>query len=86
MEMLILNDGTEVNGHILPNGDGITIFVYLTGKTVIEGVMLFSDREKSKVVTAIDHGAEKVYEGYTELYSASHEFGNCNLVMRKAGF
>ena len=86
MEILIMNDGTEVNGHILPNGDGITIFVYLNDKTVIEGVLLFSDRQKSKKVTAMYHGSEKVYEGYTEVYSASHEFGNCNLVMRKAGF
>lgn len=83
MEILILNDGTEVNGHILDGGDGKTIFVYLDGKTVIEGVLLFSDIEKISRITEHNHGEEHIYEGYTELWSASHEFGNCNLVMRK---
>ena len=82
MEVLILNDGTEVNGHILDSGDGRSIFVYLDGKTVVEGVTLFSDRNKTSRITATNHGEEHVYTGFTELYSASHEFGNCNLVMR----
>ena len=84
METLTLNDGTVVDGHILESGDGQTIFVYLDGKTVIEGVMLFSDPSKTSEITAINHGDEHIYSGYTELWSASHEFGNCNLVMRKA--
>ena len=85
MEILILNDGTEINGHILENGDGLTIFVYLDGKTVAEGVLLFSDNGKTSRITAINHGEEHIYEGFTELWSASHEYGNCNLVMRKGG-
>lgn len=84
MEVLILNDGTEITGHILDNGDGIMIFVYLDGKTVVEGVTLFSDPEKTKKITANRYGEVRVYEGYTELWSASHEYGNCNLVMKKA--
>lgn len=83
MEILILNDGTEVNGHILDNGDDLTIFVYLDGMSIVEGVMIFSDSEKTARITAMNHGAETVYEGYTELWAANHEFGNCNLVMRK---
>lgn len=83
METLTLNDGTEVNGHIIENGDELTIFVYLDGKTIIEGVTLFSDPEKTKRITALNHGEEQIYEGYTELWSASHEYGNCNLVMKK---
>ena len=83
METLTLNDGTAVNGHIHESGDGRTIFVYLDGKTVIEGVLLFSDPEKSRRVTAVNHGTETVYEGFTELFAASHEYGNCNLVMRR---
>ena len=84
METLTLNDGTVVNGHILDSGDGIMIFVYLDGKTVVEGVTLFSDPEKTKKITAKRHGEVHVYEGYTELWSVSHEYGNCNLVMKKA--
>lgn len=84
MEILLLNDGTEVNGHILDGGDGRTIFVYLDGKTVIDGVILFADPEKSRHIVAINRGVEHTYDGYTELYSASHEYGNCNLVMKRA--
>lgn len=83
MEILILNDGTEVNGHILDGGDGQTIFVYLDGKSIIEGVTIFTDSKKTKKITAMNHGEEHIYSGYTELWSASHEFGNCNLVMKK---
>lgn len=83
MQTLILNDGTEIAGHILDGGDGRTIFVYLDGKTVIEGVLLFADSEKSKHIIALSYGHEYTYDGYTELYSASHEYGNCNLVMKR---
>lgn len=84
MEILILNDGTEVNGTILESGDMQTIFVYLDSMSIVDGVMLFSDEEKTAKITAMNHGAEHIYEGYTKLWSASHEFGNCNLVMRRA--
>ena len=83
METLTLNDGTVVNGHILDNGDGRTIFVYLDGMTVVQGVMLFSDPARSKRITAFNHGEEHVYEGYTEIEYASREYGNCNLTMRR---
>ena len=83
METLTLNEGTNVNGHILEGGDGQTIFIYLDGMSVVEGVMLFSDAEKTGRIIEHNHGEERIYEGYTELWSASHEFGNCNLVMKK---
>ena len=83
METLTLNDGTVVTGHILASGDGERIYVYLDGMTVVHGVALFGDPTKTSRIVAMNHGTETVYEGYTDLYSASHEFGNCNLVMRK---
>lgn len=83
MEVLILNDGTNVNGHILDGGDGQMIFVYLDGMSIMQGVTLFSDSDKTCRIIAMNHGTEHIYENYTELWSASHEFGNCNLVMRK---
>lgn len=84
MEVLILNDGTNVNGHILDSGDGQTIFVYLDGMSIVSGVTLFADPEKTGRITAVNHGEEHIYEGYTEIWSASHEYGNCNIVMRRA--
>ena len=82
METLTLNDGTVVNGHCFE--DDRNLFVYLDNMTVVQGVMLFGDPEKSSRIVAMNHGNEHVYDGYTEIYSASHEFGNCNLVLRKA--
>ena len=82
METLTLNDGTVVNGHILDGYDR-TIFVYLDKMSVVEGVLLFSDKNKSKKVIAHNHGEEHIYEGYTELTHANNEFGNCNLTMRR---
>lgn len=83
MEILILNDGTEINGTIMDNGDGRIIFVYLDGMNILQGVTLFSDSNKTCRIVAMNHGNEHIYEDYTELWSVNHEFGNCNLVMRK---
>lgn len=82
-EYLILKDGTEVEGHILDSADGQSIFVYLDGMALLTGVMMFSDTNKTETIRAMNHGNEHVYNGYTVLWSASNEYGNCNLVMRK---
>ena len=83
METITLNDETVVNGHILENGDGAVIFVYLDGMNLVDGFMLFSDPDRTVRMIADSHGERKVYEGYTVITSASSEFGNCNLTMRK---
>ena len=83
METLTLNDGTEVTGHILTDGIGLRIYVYLTGMSLATGYALMSDPEKTCRIEAMDHGTETVYEGFTEIIAVSSEFGNCNLVMRK---
>ena len=81
METLTLNDGTVVNGHCF--ADDVNLFVYLDGMTVVQGVALFGDPNKTRRITASSHGEEHIYTNYTEIYSASHEYGNCNLVMRR---
>jgi len=81
METLTLNDGTVVNGHCME--DDRNLFVYLDGMSVLQGVMLFGDPDKSSHIVEMNHGVEHIYDGYTELFSADHEYGNCNLVMRK---
>lgn len=83
MEKLILNDGTQVNGHILPNGDDRIIFVYIDKMSLAEGFVLFSDPEKTKRIVANFYGEETVYEWFTELTSISSEFGNCNITMKR---
>lgn len=81
METLTLNDGTVVNGHCLC--DANNLFVYLDGMSVAEGVALFSDPEKTIKIVEQNHGNTHEYEGYTEVFSADHEYGNCNLVMTR---
>ena len=82
-EYLTLNDGTVLDGHCME--DDRNLFVYLDGKTIVEGVTLFSDPDRVRVITEYNHGTVNTYFGYTEIYSVSHEFGNCNLVMRRGG-
>lgn len=81
METLTLNDGTVVTGHCIC--DDNDLFVYLDGMSVADGVALFSEPERTNRIIAENHGQTHEYTGYTEVYSASHEYGNCNLVMRK---
>ena len=81
METVTLNDGTVLDGHCIETENAL--FVYLTGMTLLEGVVLFSDAEKTSVITEMNHEHEHVYTGYTRLSAASDEYGNCNLVMRR---
>jgi len=82
-EMLTFADGTTAEGHILPDGMGIRIYVYLTGMSLADGYALMNDPDKTESITAYNHGTTTVYEGFTEVIAISTEFGNCNLVMRK---
>ena len=83
METIRLNDETVLNGHILENGDGLIIFVYLDGMSLTDGFRLFSDPNRTVHMVAMNHGVQHVYDGYTEIVAASSEYGNCNLTMRK---
>ncbi len=81
METITLNDGTIVNGHCLDMETAL--FIYLDDMDMLEGVRLFSDPEKTKIIVEENHGNTHTYEGYTKLSAVSSEFGNCNLVMRR---
>lgn len=80
-EAITLNDGTVVEGHVLDNGDDQTIFMYLMNMTVVEGILLVAG--KLEHIIASRYGAEHEYFGYTYIYAASNEYGNCNLVLKK---
>ena len=81
METITLNDGTIVNGHCIETDTAL--FVYLDNMPLVNGVVLFSDPEKTDTLIAVNHGVQAVYENYTVLYAASSEYGNCNLVMKR---
>lgn len=80
METITLSDGTVVNGHCF--ADDRNLYVYLDDMTVIDGVLLCTPERMTRIV-AHNHGNEHVYEGFTEIWSANHEFGNCNLIVRR---
>ena len=79
MEQLTLNDGTSVPGHCIEDGD--TLFMYLDGKTVVEGINLISG--KTARIEEENHGNHHTYLGYTEITAVSNEYGNCNIVLKK---
>lgn len=84
MEQLILNDGTVLDGHIIDNGDNLTIFVYLDNMNIDAGFALMHDPNKTSRIRALNHGHEHIYIGYTKIKSISDDYGNCNLVMTKS--
>lgn len=79
METITLNDGTVVNGHCIQDGD--TLFMYLDGKTIAEGIALIDGNTER--IEEINHGNTHTYEGFTELYAVSHEYGNCNIILKR---
>ena len=83
METLTMNDGTVLNGHILEDGYGQVIFVYLDGMSLMDGFMILSNPAKTARIVANNHEVETVYEGYTQLDAINNQFGNCNATLRK---
>lgn len=83
MQTLTFNDGTTVDGTIMPDGYGQQIYVYLTGMNLMQGFMLLSDPTKTGRIVATSYETETVFEGYTELSAINNQFGNCNATLRK---
>ena len=83
VQQLILNDGTVLDGHIMDNGDGQIIFVYLHNMSVDAGYLIMRDPNKTSRIIFRSYGNEYVYTGYTKITHVDDEFGNCNLTMRK---
>lgn len=79
MEQLTLNDGTVVNGHCIE--DGNTLFMYLDDMTVVDGIALIDGNTEK--IEEENHGNHHTYIGFTEIYAVSHEYGNCNVVLKK---
>ena len=66
METITLNDGTILNGHILEDGFGQRIFVYIDGMSLMQGFMLMSNASKTSVMVANNRGTEHTYTGFTD--------------------
>lgn len=83
METLLLNDGTVLDGHVLEDGEGLKLFVYLEGVSMSRGFALFSDPEKTSRIIVNNGESSKTYKGFTRLLAINNEYGNCNIMMAK---
>lgn len=70
-EKLILNDGTELAGHAIEDGD--VLWVYLDNMTMVTGGPLLMDPEKTKIIKADRYGEKATYIGFDHLYCISEE-------------
>lgn len=84
METITLNDGTVLNGSIMPNDDDRIIFIFFHNMTIPQGIELLRDSSKFEKLICFSYGNTHEYEGYTKIVSITSEFGNCNVVMEKS--
>lgn len=72
-EKLTLNDGTELEGHLIETD--ARLFVYVYGLAMAEAFELLNDPEKTKKIVAERYGEKTTVRGYKHLYSISEEAG-----------
>ena len=80
-EVLILNDGTELAGHLLESGE--KLYLYVTGVTLREAFELLDDPEKTKAIRAERYGAQSEYKGYKHLFCIREEADQVSAGLRK---
>lgn len=66
---LILNDGTEIEGGYAGISSRGNLWLWFTGYTMAQAVMMFLDTEKTEKIVFMASETEEVYEGYTEMKS-----------------
>ena len=82
-ELLILNEGTVLNGYCIL--DGANLFVYLYESTMEQAYPILSDRQKTCIIRAEQYGETAYYEGYDHLYCISEEIGGMVSAILKRG-
>ena len=70
-EKLILNDGTELAGYLLPDRDAITL--YIMGGTIAGAYPLLSDPALTAKIVYDNNGRTSEYDGFTYLFSLREE-------------
>ncbi len=65
--MLILNDGTVIEGGYAGVSSRGNLWLWFTGYTMAQAVMMFLDPAKTARIIFRGGEAEDIYEGYTEL-------------------
>ena len=70
-EKLTLNDGTELEGHLIETD--IRLFVYVWNRSLGDVFALLNDPEKTKKIVEERFGQSKTVKGYKRLMSISDE-------------
>lgn len=80
-EKLILNDGTEIAGHLIETSGVLLLYMYdITFEKAFE---LLNDPEKVKKIKAERYGSITTIRGYKELYTITKEIGLISAGLRK---
>ena len=74
MDKVILNNGDELNGHVIETE--ARLFVYLFGISLTDAFELLNDPEKTKVIKWERYGDKGTIRGYKRLMSISVEQGD----------
>lgn len=70
-EKLTLNDGTEIDGHLIESGE--RLFLYMRGITMKEAFDVLIDPENTKSIQCERYGKKETVKGYKHLYSVTEE-------------
>ena len=81
MEKLTLNNGDELQGHLIET-DG-RLFLYLNGISLADAFGLLIDPENTKIIHAERYGQKTTARGYKQLYSISNENGQICAGLKK---
>ena len=81
MEKLTLNNGDELQGHLIET-DG-RLFLYLNGISMADAFGLLIDPENTKIIRAERYGQKTTVRGYKTLYSISNENGQTCAALKK---
>lgn len=79
MWKLKLNDGTEFDMKMCGAADGV-LWIEMPGLGMLEAATIFSDKEKTKVITAYEN---VVHENYTKLISLILREETISIALRK---
>ena len=74
MDKVILNNGDELNGHVLETET--RLFVYLFGISLTEAFELLNNPENTKMIKWERYGTKGTIKGYKRLMSISVEQDN----------
>ncbi len=72
VEILTLNDGTELNGYAEENNGKLSVYIH--EKTMQEVFEMLSDKTKTSKIISEKNGDTHIFKKYTHMYSITEAF------------